>query len=78
MGEELFGKKFLPVKEKVSLFCQPSMEELALAQILYPYCNIPIEILLEKVSGFGEKERQEVFEAATNERQNRTNPTRPV
>ncbi len=76
LGERLFEKKFLPVKEKVRLFCQSPMEELALAQILYPYCNIPLETVLEKVSGFGEKERQEVFETATNKRQNRANPVR--
>ncbi len=76
LGKQLFEKKFLPVKEKVKLFYQPPMEELALAQILYPYCSIPLETVLEKVSGFGEKEKQEVFEAATNGRENRTNPVR--
>ncbi len=83
LGEELFGKKFSPVNEDVKMFFELGTEEAALAQILYPYCSLPLEEVLGKVNGFGEKEKKEVFEAATKGRENRTNPirgfeTRPI
>jgi thymidylate synthase ThyX len=76
LGEELFGKEFSPVKEDVKLFFELGTEENALAQILYPYCNLPLQGVLDKANSFGEKEKKKVFEAATRGRGNRTNPVR--
>jgi len=76
LGEELFGKKFSPVKEGVKMFFEPGTEETALAQILYPYCSVTFEEVLGKVNGFTGEEKEKVFKAATEGRQNRTNPTR--
>ncbi|MDP2973774.1 MAG: FAD-dependent thymidylate synthase, partial [Candidatus Diapherotrites archaeon] len=77
-AESAFGKKFNPVKENVKMFFDLPMEETALAQILYPYCNIPFEELLEKVSGFKQSERKELFKIATEDRKNRQNPIRGI
>ncbi len=76
LGEELFGKKFSRVKEPVKMFYELPTEELVLAQILYPYCSLTFQEVYDKVSGFGKEEREEVFKAATEGRQNRANPTR--
>lgn len=73
---ELFEKKFSPVKEPVQMFFEIPTEELVLAQMLYPYCSVSFEEVLEKVNGFGEKEKEALFKLATEGRQNRTNPTR--
>ena len=83
LGDKLFEKKFSPVKESVKMFYDLPTEELVLAQILYPYCNVTFNEVLEKTRAFGEKEKKEVFEAATLGRKNRSNPirgfaTRPI
>jgi len=76
LGKGLFGKKFSPVKEDVKMFLDLPTEQIALAQILYPYCNATLEEVLGKVNGFSKKEKEETFNAATLGRQNRANPTR--
>ena len=75
-AEQLFGKKFEPVKTNVSLFYNYPIEELAMSQIIYPYCNMPFEKIFERVSGFNESERKELFNLATLGRGNRKNPIR--
>ena len=76
LGKGLFGKKFSPVKEDVKMFFELGTEEMALAQILYPYCSLPLEEVLGKVNEMNEGEKKEVFEAATLGRGNRANPIR--
>jgi thymidylate synthase ThyX len=75
-AESAFAQKFKPVKENVKMFFDLPMEETALAQILYSYCNIPFEELLNKVSSFKSLERKELFKIATGDRKNRQNPAR--
>ena len=75
-AESAFGKKFKPVKENVKMFFDLPVEETALAQILYPYCNIPFEELFNTVSGFTQSERKQLFKIATEDRKNRQNPIR--
>jgi len=75
-SQEAFGKKFSKVKENVKMFYEKPTEELVLAQILYPYCSLTFEEVLEKVSGFTGQEKTEVFRLATEDRKNRTNPVR--
>lgn len=76
LGDKLFEKKFSPVKEPVKMFYDLPTEELVLAQILYPYCNVTLAEVLEKTCAFGENEKKEVFEAAVLGRKNRANPVR--
>ena len=71
-----FGRKFVEVKEPVTMHFGLETEEVTLAQILYPYCNLTFKELFEKVLGFNKGERKEVFETATAGRKNRTNPIR--
>lgn len=83
LAEEMFEKKFSPVKEDVKLFFGLGTEEAALAQILYPYCSLTLEEVLGKVNGLTEAEKKEVFEATTKGRESRANPirgfeTRPI
>lgn len=73
---QVFGKKFSAVKEDVKMFLDLPTEQLVLAQILYPYCNVPLEGILGKVNGFSEKEKAELLKAATVGRLDRSNPTR--
>jgi thymidylate synthase ThyX len=75
-ANKLFGKKFFATKESIKMFFDLPTEELALTQILYPYCNIHFEELFEKVSGFTKQERGEIFKIATEDRKNRENPLR--
>ncbi len=77
-AESVFGKKFKPVKENVKMFFDLPMEETALAQILYPYCNIPFEELFNHVSAFNPSERKQLFKIATEDRKNRANPIRGI
>jgi len=75
-SQGIFGTKFSPVKEDLTMHYELPTEELVLSQILYPYCNVTFKDVFDKVSGFGEKEREEVFKIATEGRENRTNPVR--
>jgi thymidylate synthase ThyX len=75
-ADNIFGRKFEPVKADVQLYSELSLEELALTQILYPYCTVPFEAIYNKVSGFSEGEKREVFALATLGRGNRKNPIR--
>jgi hypothetical protein len=61
------------VKENVKMFFELGTEELALSQILYPYCNLSLEEIFDKVNGFSEQEKAELFKIATENRKNRTN-----
>jgi len=76
LGERLFEKRFGKVRETVSLFYEKPTEELALAQIIYPYCSMPFEKVFETVSGLEEKGKEDIFKAATDGRENRTSPIR--
>ena len=76
LGQELFGGGFSAVDENIKMFFDLPTEELALAQILYPYCNQTFQGVFEKVSSFNGKEKEEVFKAATEGRQNRAGPVR--
>lgn len=76
LAERFFGKKFAAVKETVTLFYEKPTEDLALAQIIYPYCNMAFEKVLETVSCLDEKGKEEIFKAATEGRENRANPVR--
>jgi len=76
LGERLFEKRFGPVKENVKLFYEKPTEELALAQIIYPYCSMTFEKVLETVSNLEEGQKTEIFRAATQGRENRGNPVR--
>ena len=76
IAEQVFGKKFSAAKEDVKMFLDLPTEQLVLAQALYPYCNVTLEETLDKVNGFSEKEKEEIFNAATIGRQNRANPAR--
>ncbi len=75
-AEGLFGRKFEHVREDVRLFYNAPPEEQALAQILYPYVTVPFETVLNKISGFTENERAELFGLATLGRESRRNPVR--
>jgi thymidylate synthase ThyX len=75
-ANEIFKKKFKPVKEDVQLFYELPMEELALAQIIYPFCCLPFEYVYDKISEFNESEKKELFELANTGRENRKNPIR--
>lgn len=75
-ADRLFHGKFLPVDDDVQLFYEIPTEELALVQILYPYCTVPFQIIRRVVASFSEKEKRELFEAATVGRGNRKNPVR--
>ncbi|MFA4855565.1 MAG: FAD-dependent thymidylate synthase [archaeon] len=76
MAEQVFGKKFSAAKEDVKMFLDLPTEQLVLAQILYPYCNVTLEEVLNKVNDFSEREKEEILNAATVGRQNKANPTR--
>ncbi|MDD5148804.1 MAG: FAD-dependent thymidylate synthase, partial [Candidatus ainarchaeum sp.] len=71
-----FGKKFSRAKENIKMFLDLPAEETALAQILYPYCNITFEELFGRVSGLKKQEREEIFRIATEGRKNRDPPPR--
>jgi len=75
-ANELFKKKFKPVKEDVSLFYDVPIEELALTQIIYPFCCVPFICVYDKISDFNESEKKELFELATLGRENKKNPIR--
>lgn len=75
-GKELFKGKFSPVKENVKMHFGLETEELALSQILYPYCSLSLEEVWNKVNGFTEQEKAELFKIATEGRKNKANPTR--
>jgi len=81
-AKELFQDKFSPLEEMALHYDTPS-EELVLAQIIYPYCNLTLKDVLDKVSSFSKNEREELFELATegrksNERVIRGFETRPL
>lgn len=75
-AEGLFGRKFEHVREDVRLFYNVPPEEQALAQILYSHVTVPFEAVLNKMSGFTENEKAELFGLATLGRENRRNPVR--
>lgn len=72
----IFKKKFKPVKEDVQLFYELPLEELALTQIIYPFCCLPFNDVYDGISSFNENERKELFELANIGRENRRNPIR--
>ena len=73
---EVFKKQFKPVKEDVQLFYGLPVEELALTQIIYPFCNLPFADVFDKISSLNESEKKELFELATLGRGNKKNPIR--
>lgn len=75
-ANEIFKKKFKPVKEDVQLFYELPIEELALTQIIYPFCNLPFIDVYDKISSLNENERKELFELANTGRENKRNPIR--
>ena len=75
-AEMLFGKRFEPVKETTVLHYNYPLEEVAMAQILYPYCTVPFKTVFDKVSILNDSERRELFDIATSGRDNRKNPVR--
>jgi len=75
-ANEIFKKKFKPVKDDVQLFYELPIEELALTQIIYPFCCLPFADVYDVISGFNENERKELFELANVGRENKRNPIR--
>jgi len=75
-ANKIFKKKFKPVKEDVQLFYGLPIEELALTQIIYPFCYLPFINIYDEVSGFNDSEKKELFELANLGRENRKNPIR--
>jgi len=75
-ANEIFKKKFKPVKQDVQLFYELPVEELALTQIIYPFCNLPFGDIYDKISSFNENEKRELFELANIGRENKKNPIR--
>jgi thymidylate synthase ThyX len=75
-ANEIFKKKFKPVKKDVQLFYELPIEELALTQIIYPFCCLPFVDIYDKISGFNENEKKELFELANLGRENKRNPIR--
>ncbi|MFQ6020887.1 MAG: FAD-dependent thymidylate synthase [Candidatus Aenigmatarchaeota archaeon] len=75
-AQSLFKGKFEPVKTDVQLFYEYPMEEVALTQILYPFCNVPFQEIYDTVSDFNDNERKEIFDLANLGRENRKNPIR--
>jgi thymidylate synthase ThyX len=75
-ANEIFKKNFKPVKEDVQLFYEMPLEELALTQIIYPFCCLPFIEIFDKISSFNENEKKELFELANLGRENRRNPIR--
>jgi len=75
-ANEIFKKEFKPVKEDVQLFYGLPLEELALTQIIYPFCCLPFIDVYNKISSFNESEKKELFEIATLGRESRKNPIR--
>jgi thymidylate synthase ThyX len=75
-ADQVFKKKFKPVKEDVQLFYELPMEELALTQIIYPFCCLPFEYVYDVISGFNESEKKDLFGLANIGRENRKNPIR--
>ena len=75
-ANEIFKKEFKPVKEDVQLFYGLPIEELTLTQIIYPFCNLPFNVVYDKISGFNENEKKQLFEIATLGRDNKKNPIR--
>jgi len=75
-ANEIFKNKFKPVKEDVSLFYELPIEEVALTQIIYPFCNLPFIDVYDKISSLNEGEKRELFEIATGGRRNKKNPIR--
>lgn len=74
--DELFGDKFIPSEEGVTLHYDVPLEEMVLGQILYPYCHLTFGRLVEEVGKMNEKEREEILQLATEDRKNRKNPIR--
>ncbi len=72
----VFKKEFKPVKEDVQIFHELPLEELALTQIIYPFCSLPFSDVYEKISGFNGNEKKELFEKATLGREAKKNPIR--
>ncbi|MFH0829673.1 MAG: FAD-dependent thymidylate synthase [Candidatus Aenigmatarchaeota archaeon] len=70
-SNQLFRGRFEPVEETTTLCYNYPLEETAMAQILYPYCFVPFRKVFDKVSGFNETERKELFGIATEGRENR-------
>jgi thymidylate synthase ThyX len=77
-ANEIFKKKFKPVKEDVKLFYELPIEEVALTQIIYPFCCLPFADVYDKISSFNENERKELFELANAGRENKRNPIRGI
>lgn len=76
LADEFFKKKFKPVKDDLTMHYEVPTEELAMAQIVYPFCNVPFADVLEKVSSLKPSERLELFKTANEGRQVRKNPIR--
>lgn len=75
-ANEIFKKEFKPVKEDVQIFYGLPLEELALTQIIYPFCSLPFTDVYDKISSFNESEKKQLFELATLGRENKKNPIR--
>ena len=75
-ANDLFENEFIESKDTVRLYTGTKTNNLVLAQLLYPYCHLTFEKLLEHVRNMSEKEKKSVFNAATEDRINRKRPTR--
>lgn len=75
-ARELFGNKFIKSKNDVVLHYEPPLEETIICQILYPYCNLTFEALLDEVNSMNKSERAEILRIATEDRPNRSKPIR--
>jgi len=75
-ANQIFKKEFKRVKEDIQLFYGLPLEELALTQIIYPFCNLPFADVYDKISGFNESEKKQLFKTATLGRGDKKNPIR--
>ena len=75
-ASRLFHGKFEPVKETTTLYYNYPLEEVVLAQIIYPFCSIPFQKVFDTVSGLNDSERRELLKLATDGRETRKQPIR--